>query len=101
MTSKDAFIQICKCSWVIIVNTWNSINKAAHKYPWAFILPIILITTAITIVGIGKARAERDYSNKKMIEMQMKLDTLQCVVENKAKLVYKVKKDIDAKNVKD
>ena len=83
MTTKDAFIQIGKCSWVILVNTWTSINKAAHKYPWAFIVPIIIIATVISILGIGKARQERDYSNKQMVELQMKLDTLQCIVNNK------------------
>ena len=83
MTTKDAFKQIFKCSGVIFINTWNSINKAAHKYPWAFIVPIIIIASIISILGIGKARQERDYTNKQMVEMQMKLDTLQCIVNNK------------------
>lgn len=83
MTTKDAFKQIFKCSGVILINTWNSINKAAHKYPWAFIVPIIIIASIISILGIGKARQERDYTNKQMVEMQMKLDTLQCIVNNK------------------
>ena len=37
LTTKDAFKQIIKCSWVILVNTWNSLNKAVHKSdnpPW-------------------------------------------------------------------
>ena len=83
MTTKDAFIQIGKCSWVILVNTWNSINKDAHKYPWAFIISIIITATIISILGIGKARQERDYSSKQLVELQMKLDTLQCIVNNK------------------
>jgi len=85
MTSKDAFIQIGKCIWVILVNTWKSINKFAHKYPWVFIVAIMLTSVIISVVSIGQARAERDYSNKKMVEMQMKLDTLQCIVENRTK----------------
>ena len=50
MTSKDAFIQICKCSLVILTNTWNSINKAAHKYPWVFIISILI---GVALMGMG------------------------------------------------
>lgn len=82
MTSKDAFIQICKCSWVILTNTWNSINKAAHKYPWAFIIPILLAATVISVINIGQARAERDNYNRQLIEVQQSLDSAKCIINN-------------------
>ena len=83
LTTKDAFKQIIKCSWVILVNTWNSLNKAAHKYPWVFIISILIASSIISIVNIGKARQERDASCKAMYKMQQKIDTLECMVDKK------------------
>lgn len=83
MTTKDAFKQIIKCICVIIVNTWKSINKAVYKYPWVFIIAITFISTIISIVNIGKARAERDKSDKTMVEMQQKIDTMECIIESR------------------
>ena len=83
LTTKDAFKQIIKCICVIIVNTWKSINKAVYKYPWVFIIAIAFISTIISIVNIGKARAERDKSNKTMVEMQQKIDTMECIIESR------------------
>ena len=59
LTTKDAFKQIIKCSWVILVNTWNSLNKAVHKYPWVFIISILIASSIISIVNIGKAGRKR------------------------------------------
>lgn len=83
MTTKDAFKQIIKCTCVILVNTWHSINKAVYKYPWVFIIAITFISAIVSIVNIGKARAERDKSNKTMVEMQQKIDTMECIIESK------------------
>ena len=84
LTTKDAFKQIIKCSWVILVNTWNSLNKAAHKYPWVFIISILIASSIISIVNIGKARAERDYSTKKLISVQQRLDSVECALDIKS-----------------
>lgn len=83
MTTKDAFKQIIKCTYVILVNTWHSINKAVYKYPWVFIIAIAFISAIVSIVNIGKARAERDKSNKTMVEMQQKIDTMECIIESR------------------
>lgn len=83
MTTKDAFKQIIKCTCVILVNTWYSINKAVYKYPWVFIIAITFISAIVSIVNIGKARAERDKSNKTMVEMQQKIDTMECIIESR------------------
>ena len=83
MTTKDAFKQIIKCTCVILVNTWHSINKAVYKYPWVFIIAITFISAIVSIVNIGKARAERDKSNKTMVEMQQKIDTMECIIESR------------------
>lgn len=83
MATKDAFKQIIKCICVILVNTWHSINKAVYKYPWVFIIAITFISAIVSIVNIGKARAERDKSNKTMVEMQQKIDTMECIIESR------------------
>ena len=83
MSTKDAFKQIFKCICIILVNTWNSINKAAHKFPWVFILLTIIISIVLSVLNIGKARQERDNSNKAMVQMQQKIDTMQCIIENR------------------
>lgn len=83
MTTKDAFVQIIKCTGVILRNTWKSIDKAAHKYPWIFIVGIIIISTIISVVCIGKARAERDYSSKKLVSVQQRLDSVECALNIK------------------
>ena len=84
MTSKDAFKQIIKCICVILVNTWHSINKAVYKYPWVFIIAIAFISAIVSIVNIGKARAERDYSTKKLISVQQRLDSVECALDIKS-----------------
>lgn len=83
LTTKDAFKQIIKCSCVILVNTWNSLNKAVHKYPWVFIIGILIASSIISIINIGKARAERDYSTKKLISVQQRLDSVECALDIK------------------
>ncbi len=83
MTTKDAFKQILKCTCVILINTWNSINKAVYKYPWIFIIVILLASIILSAVNIGKARQERDLYNKHMVSMQQRIDTMECIIENK------------------
>lgn len=83
MTTKDAFVQIIKCTGVILRNTWRSINKAAHKYPWVFIIGVLMASSIISIICIGKARAERDYSSKKLISVQQRLDSVECALDIK------------------
>ena len=83
MTTKDAFIQIVKCTGVILRNTWRSIDKAAHKYPWVFIIGVFMASSIISVVCIGKARAERDYSSKKLISVQQRLDSVECALDIK------------------
>lgn len=83
MTTKDAFVQIIKCTGVILRNTWRSIDKAAHKYPWIFIVGIIIISSITSVICIGKARAERDYSSKKLISVQQRLDSVECALDIK------------------
>ena len=83
MTTKDAFVQIIKCIGVILRNTWRSIDEVAHKYPWIFIVEILIVSSITSVVYVGQARAERDYSSKKLVSVQQRLDSLECALNIK------------------
>lgn len=83
MKTSEAFLTILRCICIIAVNSWKSLNKAAHKYPWIFIVSIGIIATILSCINIGNARSERDKANATMIKMQQRIDTMQCVIDNK------------------
>ena len=83
MTTLEAFKQIYKCVGVILSNSWITLNKLVHKYPWVFILAITFVCSLVSIINIGQARQERDASCKAMYKMQQKIDTLECMVDKK------------------
>lgn len=81
-TTKQAAVFIVVYSWVIVRNTGKAIrnigkaiNKAVYKLPWLFILLSIVISTIVSIACIGKARAERDSYNKKLVHTTQLLDS--------------------------
>lgn len=82
-TTKQAAVFIVVYSWVIVRNIGKAINNravhkinsAVHKQPWLFILLSIVISTIVSIACIGKARAERDSYNKKLVHTTQLLDS--------------------------
>ena len=74
-TTKQAAAFIVVYSWVIVRNIGKAINSAVHKLPWLFIVLSIVISTIVSIACIGKARAERDSYNKKLIHTTQLLDS--------------------------
>lgn len=74
-TTKQAAVFIVVYSWVIVRNIGKAINRAVHKLPWLFIVLSIVISTVVSIVFIGKARAERDSYNKKLVHTTQLLDS--------------------------
>lgn len=74
-TTKQAAAFIVVYSWVIVRNIGKTINSAVHKLPWLFIVLSIVISTIVSIACIGKARAERDSYNKKLIHTTQLLDS--------------------------
>lgn len=74
-TTKQAAAFIVVYSWVIVRNIGKAINMAVHKLPWLFIVLSIVISTIVSIACIGKARAERDSYNKKLVHTTQLLDS--------------------------
>lgn len=74
-TTKQAVVFICVYSWVILRNAGRAIDKAVHKLPWLFIVITIVISFIVSIVFIGKARAERDSYNQKLVHVTQQLDS--------------------------
>lgn len=74
-TTKQAAVFIVVYSWVIVRNIGKAINRAVYKLPWLFIVLSIVISTIVSIVFIGKARAERDSYNKKLVHSTQLLDS--------------------------
>lgn len=74
-TTKQAVVFIWIYSWVIVRNMGRAINRAVHKLPWLFIVLSIVISTIVSIACIGKARAERDSYNKKLVHTTQLLDS--------------------------
>ena len=74
-TTKQATVFIVVYSWVIVRNIGKAINSAVHKLPWLFIVLSVVISTIVSIACIGKARAERDSYNKKLVHATQLLDS--------------------------
>lgn len=74
-TTKQAAVFIVVYSWVIVRNIGKAINSAVHKLPWLFIVLPVVISTIVSIACIGKARAERDSYNKKLVHITQLLDS--------------------------
>ena len=81
-TTKQAAVFIVVYSWVIIRNTGRAINKAVHKLPWLFIVITVVISFIVSIVFIGKARAERDSYNQKLVHVTQQLDSFYAAYGN-------------------
>lgn len=74
-TTKQAAVFIVVYSWVIVRNIGRAINRAVYKLPWLFVVLSIVISTIVSIACIGKARAERDSYNKKLVHATQLLDS--------------------------
>lgn len=74
-TTKQAAVFIVVYSWVIVRNIGKAINRAVCRLPWLFVVLSIVISTIVSIVFIGKARAERDSYNKKLVHATQLLDS--------------------------
>ena len=75
VTTSEAFKYIGRFTAVIVRNIIRAIDKAAHRWPWAFIFAILLASTVISFALIGQARAERDSYNKEAARLQALVDS--------------------------
>ena len=73
VTTSEAFKYILRLTAVIVRNVCKAIDKAAHRFPWAFIIAILLASSVISFALIGRARAERDSYNKENYQLTQEL----------------------------
>lgn len=73
VTTTEAFMYIGRFTLVIVRNLSKAIDKAAHQWPWAFIIVVFLASTVTSFVLIGQARAERDHYNKENYQLTQEL----------------------------
>lgn len=82
-TIREAFAYSVLYSWVFWRNIWKNVNEAAHRLPWVFIGIVVMGAVLTSSVMIGKARAERDHYDHKMVTMQRQLDSYRALCEGK------------------
>lgn len=73
VTTTEAFKYIGRFTAVIVRNVSKAIDKAAHRWPWAFIIVVLLASTVTSFTLIGQARAERDHYNKENYQLTQEL----------------------------
>lgn len=81
ITTAEALKYIFRLQWIVVKNTARAINNAAHKWPWAFIVVILLASFLTSFVMIGNARAERDEYSKTSYQLQQSLDSCKVILE--------------------
>lgn len=83
MNNRDALKSIWTGFRWLVINCATATDKAAHKYPYAFIWVILIASITIGYIQVGKARAERDRCYIEKYEMQQKLDSLAIFLNQK------------------
>lgn len=79
LTTKECFKLIGKALWTITKNTGRTINKAVYRYPWIFIVAIMLIAFVVSYINIAEARTERDKYNKEYTMTETQLEQYKSV----------------------
>jgi hypothetical protein len=75
ITTREAIVYIFRLTGLVLRNIIKAIDKAAHRWPWAFIFAILLVSILTSYVCIGQARAERDKYNKDAAHLQALVDS--------------------------
>lgn len=70
LTTRQAIVYTLRLEWHITKNIAKAIDKFVHRFPWAVLFVIVATAVTTSYVEIGKARAERDSYNQKMVQME-------------------------------
>lgn len=81
LTTMECFKLIGKALWTIIKNTGRAINKAVYRYPWFFIIAIMLGAFIISYINIAEARQECDKYNKEYTMTETQLEQYKLVYD--------------------
>lgn len=76
-TTLEALKYIGIYMWVIVRNAARCINRLVYKYPWFFIIGVMLASILLSYIFIGEARAERDSYNQQLSQVMMELKSAQ------------------------
>lgn len=78
-TTAEAARYAALYAGVVVRNIARGINRAAHGFPWAFVLATALLAFAASYVGIAQARAERDQYDKRYVDAARELESYRAV----------------------
>ena len=82
-TIKEAFAYSILYTWIFYRNIWKNINTAVHRLPWVFVGIAVMGATIVSFTLIGKARAERDYYDHKLVKVEQQLNSYRAIVEGR------------------
>lgn len=85
-TTKEAGLYAVKYGWAFIKGIGREIDRFVHHLPWLCIGAVIVVSVTFSFVCISDARAERDLSCKKQMELQTKVEQLSCIVESERRI---------------
>ena len=74
LTTMECFKLIGKALWTITKNTGRAINKAVYRYPWIFIVAILIVAFIVSYINIVESRVERDKYNKEYTEVETQFE---------------------------
>lgn len=78
---REAFSMIGRGFAMAVKETGRIVNKAIHKWPYAFMFAEALVLVMIAFAYVGQARAERDHANKQYVGVQHRADSLEVASE--------------------
>lgn len=81
-TTKEAGLYAVKYGWAFVKGVFREVNSFVHQLPWLCIGAVVVVSVTVSFVCISDARAERDNSLKKQVELQNQVEQLSCVVES-------------------
>lgn len=67
---------IVKGIWLTVGSIGRLLDACIRRFPYVWIVTILIVSVVIAHVNIGKARAERDRLNKQNYELTQKVEKL-------------------------
>ncbi len=80
-TTKEAGVYALRYGWAFAKGVCREVNSFVHQLPWLCMGAVMVVSVTASFVCISNARAERDKSLKKQVELQNQVEQLSCVVE--------------------
>lgn len=80
-TMREAFILSFRYAGVFFCHLWRVFNKMVHRYPWFFIVAILIVAFIVSYINITEARAERDKYNKEYTMSEKQLEQYKLVYD--------------------